>query len=66
MVLLNNVEHNNYKYSQRNHTRILLTRKLQYRIALPSHKHLVKDVENRVQILNFPLNWDGVRGAEII
>ena len=55
-VPLNTVDHNKYKYSKRNHTRALLAGKLQYKIALPGHRHLVKIVEDKVQMLNCPLN----------
>ena len=65
-VLLNNVDRNKSKYFERNYTRDLLARKLQCKIALPSHRLLVKIVEDKVQMLNFPLNWDDVRGAEDI
>ena len=63
-VLLNTVEQNKYKYSQSNYTRDLMACKLQYKIDLPSHRHLGKILEKKVQMLNFPLNWDDVRGAE--
>ena len=46
-VLLNTVDHNKYQYSESNYTRDLLARKLQYKIALPSHRHLVKIVEEK-------------------
>ena len=46
--------------------RCLLARKLQYKIALPSHRHIVKIVEEKVHMLNCPLNGDYVRGAEYI
>ena len=65
-VLLNTVEHNKSNYSKRDYTRSLLAHKIQYKIALPSHRHLVKFVENKVQMLKCPLNWDDVRGAEDI
>ena len=65
-VLCNTVDHNKYKYSESDHTRALLARKLQYKIALPCHRHLVKIVEDKVQMLNCPLNRDDVRGAEDI
>ena len=57
-VLLNTVDQNKSKYSKCDYTRALLTLKIQYRIYLPRHRHLVKIVENKVQILNFPLNQD--------
>ena len=65
-VLLSTVYHNKSNYSERNYTRGLLARKLQYKIDLPSHRHLVKMVEEKVQMLNCPLNLDDVRGAEDI
>ena len=65
-VLLNTVDHNKSKYCERDYTRDLLARKLHYKIALPSHRHLVKIVEDKFQMLNFPLNRDDVRGAEDI
>ena len=55
-VLLNIVDHNKSKCSERDYTRALLAHKLRYNIALPSHRHLVKIVEDKVQMLNFPLN----------
>ena len=55
-VLLNTVDRNKSKYYKRNYTRDLLARKLQCKIALPSHRLLVKIVEDKVQMLNFPLN----------
>ena len=55
-VLLNTVDHIKSKFSERGYTRALLARKLQYKIALPSHRHLVKIVEDKVQILNCPIN----------
>ena len=66
MVLLNTAEKNNSKYSQHDYTRSLLARKLQHKIALPSHRQLVQIVENKVQMLNCLLNQDEVRGAEDI
>ena len=65
-IILNNVDHNTYKYSERKYTRYLLARKLQYKIVLPGHRNLVKIVEEKVQMLNFPLNWDDDIGAENI
>ena len=41
-LLLDTVDHNKSKYSEHNYTRDLLARKLQYKIALPSNRHLVK------------------------
>ena len=55
-VLLNTVDHNKSKYSKRDYTRDLLACKLQYRIDLPSHRHLVKNVEDKVKMLKCPLN----------
>ena len=66
VVLLNNIGHHKSKYSKHNHTRALLAHNIQYKIALPNHRHLVKIVGNKVQMLNFPINWDDVRGAEHI
>ena len=66
MVLLNTVVHNKSKYSNRDYTRALLEHKLQYKIDLPSHRHLVKIVEDKVQMLKCPLNQDEVKGAEDI
>ena len=51
-VLLNTVDHNKSKYPECNYTRALMARKLQYKIALPSHIYLVKIVEDKVQMLN--------------
>ena len=65
-VLINTVDHNKYKYSKRNYTMALLAHKLQYKISFPSHRYLVKIVEDKVQILNCPLNCDDIRGAEDI
>ena len=65
-VLVNNVGYNISKYSERDCTRALLAQKLQYKIALPSHRHLVKIVEDKVQMINCALNRDDVRGAEDI
>ena len=65
-VLLNTVNNNKSKYSQHDYTKDLLVRKLQYKTALPSHRHLVKIVEDKVLILNCSLNRDDVRGAEDI
>ena len=63
-VLLNTVDHNKAEYSERGYTRDLLARKIQYTIALPSHRHIVKILEDKVQMLNCPINRDEVRGAE--
>ena len=63
-VLLNTVDHNKSKYSKCDYTRDFLARKLQYKIALPSHRHLVKIVEDKVQMLNCTLNRYDARGAE--
>ena len=52
MVLINSVDHNISKYSEHNYNRDLLARKLHYKIALPSHRHLVKIVEDKVKMLN--------------
>ena len=41
-LLLDTVDHNKSNYSEHNYTRDLLARKLQYKISLPSHRHLVK------------------------
>ena len=65
-VLVNTVDYNISKYSKRDCIRALLARKLQYKIALPRHRHLVKIVKDKVQMLNFPLNRNDVRGAEDI
>ena len=53
-VLINNVDYNISKYSDRDYTRDLLAQKLQYKIYLPIDKHLVKIVENKLQMLNCP------------
>ena len=66
MLLVNTVEFNTSKYSERDYTRALLSQKLQYKIAFPSHRHLVKIVEDKVQMINCPLNRDDIRGAEDI
>ena len=64
-VLLNTIHHNKSKYSEREYTsRDLMARKLQYKIALPIHRHLVKIVEDKVQMLNCTLNRYDARGAE--
>ena len=55
-VRLNTLDHNTSKYSERDCTRVLMARKLQYKIDLPSHRHPVKIVEGKVQMLNCPLN----------
>ena len=52
MVIVNTVEYNTSKCSERDYTIVLLARKLQYKIALPSHRHLVKIVEDKVQMIN--------------
>ena len=65
-VLVNTVDYNTSKYFKQNYNRALLEQKLQYKIDLPSHRHLVKMVEEKVQMLNCPLNLDDVRGAEDI
>ena len=62
-VLLNNVDHNKSKYSKRDYNRALLESKPEYKIALPSHRHLVKIVGDKVQRINYPLNRDDIRGA---
>ena len=41
-------------------------RKLQYKLALPSHRHLIKIVENKTHIENFPLNLNSAKGTEDI
>ena len=56
MVLFNTVDHNKYNYYERDYSRDLLAHKLQYKNSLPSHRHLVIIVEDKVQILNCPLN----------
>ena len=66
MVLINTVYHNKSNCSERDYNKDLLARKLQYKIALLSHIHLIKIVENKVQMLNFALNWDHIRGTEKI
>ena len=53
-VLTNTVDYNISKYSDRDYTRDLLAQKLQYKIYLPIDKHLVKIVENKLQMLNCP------------
>ena len=65
-VLLNTVDQNKSNYSERDYTRSLLECKLLYKIALTSHRHLVKIVEDKFQISNCLLNQDDVRGAEDI
>ena len=65
-VLVNTVDYNISKYSEREYTRAILAQKLQQKIALPSHRYLVKVVEDKVQMLNCPLNRDDFRGAEDI
>ena len=40
-VILNTVDHNISKYYKREYTMDLLARKLKYKIALSSHRHLV-------------------------
>ena len=65
-VLVNTVDYNISKYSERDYTRGLLSQKLHYKIALPNHRNLVKIVKDKVQMLNCPLNCDNVRGAENI
>ena len=65
-VLINTVDYDIYKYYKREYTRALLPRNLQYKIALPVHRHLVKIIEDKVHMLNFPLNRDDVRGAKDI
>ena len=51
-VLVNTVDYNISKYSKHNYTRDLLAPKLQYRISLPSHRHKVKCLEDKVKMLN--------------
>ena len=41
-VLINTVDYNISKYSERDYTKDLHALKLHYKIALPSHRHLVK------------------------
>ena len=43
-VLVNTVDYNISKYSEREYTRAILAQKLQQKIALPSHRYLVKVV----------------------
>ena len=66
VVLINTVDHNKSKYSERNYTRDLLARKLQCKISLPNHRHLVKIEEDKLQMLNCPINLDDVRGSKDI
>ena len=40
----------------------LEARKLQYKISIPSHKHLIKNVEDKTQMENFPLGCSYVEG----
>ena len=65
-LIVNTVDYNISKYPERDYTRDLLTQKLQYKIDLPSHRHLVKIVEDKVQMLNCPLNRDYITGVEDI
>ena len=65
-VFVNNVDHNISNYSECDYTRDLLAQNLHHTIALPSHRHLVKIAEEKVQMINCPLNRDDVRGAEDI
>ena len=65
-MLVNTVEFNTSKYSECDYNKTLLAKKLQYIIALPSHRHLIKIVEDKVQMINCSLNFDDVRRAEDI
>ena len=65
-VLVNTVDQNISKYSEHDYTRDLLAQNIQYKIALPIHRHLLKIIEDKVQMLNCPLNCDDVRVAEDI
>ena len=65
-LLVSTIDYNISKYSECDYTRDLLAQNLQYKIALPSHRHLVQIVEDKVQMLNCPLNHDDIRGAEEI
>ena len=65
-VILNTVDQNISKYYERNYTRTLLACKLQNKITLPGHIHLVEITEEKVHMLNCPLNRYGVRGSEDI
>ena len=51
-VLLNTVDHNKSKYSKHDYTRDLMKHKLNYKIGLLSHRHLVEIVEEKFQMLN--------------
>ena len=54
MVLLNTEYRNKYNYSEQNYTRDLLVHKLQYKIALPSHIHLVDFFLEQSSDVKFP------------
>ena len=65
-VLVNTEESNLSRYSERDYYRELDTRKIQYKVVLTSHRHLVKIAENKNHMDNCPLNRDGVKGVEDI
>ena len=39
---------------------------MQHKVALSSHRHIIKFVENKTQMENCPLNHDYVKGTEDI
>ena len=65
-VLVNTVEIISSKDYECDYTMVLLAQNLQYKITLSSHRHLVVIVQDKVQMINCPLNCYDVRGAEDI
>ena len=65
-VLVNYVEDNCSRYSERDYSRELEARNMQHKVALSSHRHIIKFVENKTQMENCPLNHDYVKGTEDI
>ena len=65
-VLVNYVEYNHYRYSDRGCYRALEARNLQYKVALSRHRHLIKIIENNIHMEFFLFNHDDVKGADKI
>ena len=63
-MLVNTVENNFFRYYECEYSRALEARKVQYKVALPSHRHLIKMIDNKNHIENCPLNQDNLKGIE--
>ena len=64
--LVNTVENNLSRYSERDYSRSLEARKLQYKLLMPSHRHPIKNLDNKTQMENCPLNCNNIKVVEVI